>query len=164
MGRHAEGWRLRQRAPGYAQTVRFTHNGVEYERSTGTADSEQAAREAAKIYADIVNREPAKRRPRRYGDSLPLEEVIGRWLADAALDPTTLPTYEVYGGHWLKHFEALHHITDATCEEYNRSRLKAVLGVTVRKEAAALRGFPVPHGAPKGVDYFDLHQAVLPGR
>lgn len=142
MGRHPEGWKLRQRAPGYAWAVRFTHNGTDYERSTGTADHEQAAREAARIYADIVSREPVKQRPRRYRDSLPLEELVGAWLSSAPLDPKTAETFELYAGtHWIPFFEQLRNINDVMCRQYVEARLKVVRSETVRKELSALRSF-----------------------
>lgn len=143
MGRHPEGWKLRPpRKKGWALVVRFTHNGVEYERSTGTADREQATREAARIYAEIVSREPVKRRPRRYSDSVPLEELVGQWLASAPIDPKTRETYELYAGtHWIPFFETTVNVNDLTCEEYMLARLQRVQGVTVRKELTALRGF-----------------------
>jgi integrase len=142
VGRHPEGWKLRQRAPGYSYTVRFTHGGHEYHRSCGTADHEQASREAARIYADIVNREPGVRQRRGRREHRPLEELLGKWLASAPFDPGTKKTYEVYAGaHWLPHFDAMHHVTDGMCAEYVRARLRSVRAQTVRKELTALRAF-----------------------
>lgn len=143
MGRHPEGWKLRPpRPPRRTISVRFSHNGVDYERSTGTADREQAAREAARIYAEIVSREPVKRRLRRYSDSVPLEELVGKWLASAPLDPKTRGTYELYAGtHWIPFFESLVNVNEASCAEYIRERLKRVRASTVRHELTALRGF-----------------------
>jgi site-specific recombinase XerD len=141
MGRHTEGWSKRQRAPGHAWAVRFTHNGVEYERSTGTSDAEEASRECARIYADIVRRSPA-RRPRKRS-ALSLEELIAAWLVDltATHDPETVKTWTVYGRHFVRHFAAPHHVTEGMCEEYVKARLRAVRAQTVRKELSALRSF-----------------------
>ena len=139
MGRHAEGWTIRQRAPGHAYAVRFTHNGTEYERSTGTSDDREASLEAARIYADIVRREPAKRSRRASTDSL--EELIGKWLVDisATHDPETVETWTVYGRKFVVHFAAAHHLTPGMAEQYMLARLRLVLAETVRKELSALR-------------------------
>jgi site-specific recombinase XerD len=142
MGRRAKGWQIKQRAPGYSYTVRFSYAGHEYHRSCGTADSEQAAREAARIYADIVSREPAPKRRRGARDNRSLEELVGAWLSTAPLDQSTKATYEVYAGaHWIPFFDAMHHLTDGMCAEYMRDRLQKVRGTTVRKELTALRAF-----------------------
>lgn len=132
---------MRQRAPGYAYAVRFTHAGTEYERSTGTSDALEAAREAARIYADIVRRTPARRHRKR--SALPLEELVATWLVDltATHDPETVKTWTVYGRHFVRHFGALHHVTEGMCEAYVRERLRKVKATTVRKEISALRSF-----------------------
>lgn len=140
MGRHAEGWKLRQRAPGYAHQVRFTHNGIEYIRSTGTSDREAAAREAARIYADIVRRSPVRRNVGARGQTL--EELVAAWLVDrTATNPESSSTYDVYAAHFLDHFSAVDHLTPGGAAEYMRARLRVVQAGTVRKELSALRSF-----------------------
>lgn len=143
MGRISSGWKLRQRAPGHAYAVRFWLNGREHERSTGTADATAAAREASRIYADEVGREPHRKRPRTTA-GLTLEEFVAAWLValSSTHDPGTCVTWELYARtHWLPHFEALHHLTEGGALDYMRARLLVVRGSTVRKELSALRNF-----------------------
>jgi len=142
MGRRARGWKLRQRAPGHAFSVRFTWAGVEYEPSTGTSDPELAAREAARIYADVVSREPKPKQRTKSGTRL--EELIEKWLVSilATHDPKTVKTWKLYAeSHWLPFFDALHNINDVMALEYRDARLRVVLATTVRKELTALRSF-----------------------
>jgi integrase len=143
MGRISQGWKLRQRAPGHAYAVRFWIRGREFERSTGTSEEAAAAIEAARIYADAVQREPPERRVRVSGGIDP-EEVVAAWLLHLASthDEGTCDTWELYAmTHWLPHFEAMHNFTDAMADAYMRKRLGSVQGVTVRKELTALRQF-----------------------
>lgn len=142
MGRKPAGWRIRQRAPGHAYAVRFTWAGSEYELSTGTDDPELAPREAARIYADVVSRNPEPRRRTKAGATL--EGLIERWLVSisATLDPKTVETWKLYAeSHWLPFFDALHHVTSVMATEYRDARLRVVQAVTVRKELSALRSF-----------------------
>lgn len=102
-----------------------------------------AAREAAKIYADAVAREPAqKRRIKTAG--LDLEIVIGAWLKSlgATLAARTCKTWGIYAKtHWFEHFSSLHDFTNQGAAEYMRARLLQVKSATVRKELSALRHF-----------------------
>jgi len=144
MGRLAEGWRLRL-PPGHkTYLVRFRVNGVRGERSTGCSDPEQAAIEAARIYADQVQRAPQKIKRVARGDAPPLLDLISNWLAtDSTLDPSTALVWESYGRHWLRHWQTMADVTDLTVEEYRNQRLRAVLAQTVRKELGALKRFLV---------------------
>jgi integrase len=142
MGRRAIGWRLRQRAPGCAYSVRFTWAGQDHEPSTGTSDPELAAREAARIYADVVSREPKPKHRTKSGARL--EELIEKWLVSisATHDGYTVKTWKLYAeSHWLPFFDALHHVNDAMARDYRDARLRVVLATTVRKELTALRSF-----------------------
>jgi integrase len=144
MGRTATGWKLRpQRAPGHARSVRFWINGREHERSTGTSDPVEAAREASRIYAEEIQREPPKRANARRG-RLKLEELVAAWVTalESTHDASTVETWELYANtHWLPHFKASHNLTTALSAEYMRDRLRVVQGSTVRKELSALRQF-----------------------
>jgi len=142
MARTPEGWRIRKEKGRETYTVRFTHNGRRVERSTGCTDPEEAAKAAARVYADFVQREPVRRRTVRRGDSPPLAELVALWLAaDSTISPRTVPIWTIYGGHWCAKWESLVHVTEATCEEYRNERLRVVLATTVRKELGALRRF-----------------------
>jgi len=143
LGRTGTGWKIRQRAPGHAYSVRMWINGRESERSTGTSDPAEASREAARLYAAEVAREPPKRIRRRRGQ-LKLEELIAAWLValQSTHDPSTVETWELYANtHWLAHFEAVHNLTTAMSAAYMRARLLVVQGSTVTKELSALRQF-----------------------
>lgn len=142
MGRKATGWRIRQREPGYAYSVRFTWAGREYDLSTGTADPVVAPREAARIYAGVVSREPKPQQRTKAGASL--ESLIGQWLLSisATHDPSTVKTWKLYAeSHWLVFFGALHSFNAAMAVEYRDARLRVVMATTVRKELTALRSF-----------------------
>lgn len=143
MGRTATGWKLRQRSPGHAYSVRIWLNGRELERSTGTSDPTEASTEAGRIYAEEVAREPPKRVNVRRG-KLKLEELVAAWATalQSTHDPGTVETWELYANtHWIPFFKASHNLVTAMCAEYMRERLRSVQGVTVRKELSALRQF-----------------------
>lgn len=145
MGRPSSGWKLRpSRGPGRVRTVRFWIDGVEFERSTGASDPIEAAKEAARIYADAVQRNASKRK-RPTGVGPDLEDLIAAWILaiSATHDPGTVYTWgEIYANkHWMDHFGASHHLNDAMCSEYMLARLRVVQGETVRKELSALRQF-----------------------
>lgn len=144
MGRHSEGFKIRQRAPGLICTVRFTHGGRGYELSTGTTDRQAAQTEGARIYAEQIAQEPEPPRQRRSAREKPFEELVAAWLIalEGTLDPGTLRTLEMYASaHWLPFFGALSRVTDASCADYQRARLRVVKAVTVRKELSGLRMF-----------------------
>lgn len=141
MGRRRQGWTLRRRAAGGIWKVRFTVAGRVVERSTGTADREQATREAGRIYAHAIATEPAPRHRRRAG-SEELEVLIGAWLISLSTTHAagTLKTWELYATtHFLAWFPAAHSVTSAECAGYMRARLGLVQATTVRKELTALR-------------------------
>lgn len=142
MGRTATGWKLRQRAPTHAFTARIWLNGRELERSTGTRDPQEAAREAARIYAAEVAREPRKRQVRRGG--LTLEELIAAWVVslESTHDADTVETWGLYANtHWFPHYLETRNLTAAMNAEYMRARLLKVQASTVGKELSALRRF-----------------------
>jgi hypothetical protein len=144
MGRKPTGWQLRQRASGRTFTVRMWIEGRESERSTGTSDPDEAAKQAARIYALAVQTAQPKQRPRAFGATLDLEELLAEWLVDLASthDAGTCGTWELYAStHWVPHFVATHNLTATMAEEYMRKRLLVVRGDTVRKELSALRQF-----------------------
>ena len=142
MARHPEGWRLRLPEGRTVYVVRFTHNGRTHDRSTGTDDPREAAKAAARIYAEHVQKEPGKRRVVRRGDSPPLEELVATWLeSDSTLDPSTVDTWTVYGRLWAARWEQTSDLIEVETERYRNDRLRSVLASTVRKELTALRRF-----------------------
>jgi integrase len=144
MARPSSGWKLRPpRDKCGSYTVRFWWRGRDIERSTGTADPERAASEAARIYAREVSR-PEQRRPAQVRAVGELEESVTRWL-DSLIpthDAGTVGCYLDYArSHWFPFFPGMHSLTDAECDRYMRARLSAVQATTVKKELSALRGF-----------------------
>jgi len=142
VARIAEGWRLRLPKGRRVYIVRFTHNGETIDRSTGLEDPREAAREAAKVYAEHVQREPERPRLPRGSDSAPLEELVAAWLEqDSTIDEDTVETWTCYGRHWLSRWTRLGEVTEGSSERYRNERLREVLATTVRKELSALRHF-----------------------
>ncbi len=141
MGRQSQGWRLRRPArKGGPYTVRFSHAGRQREFSTGKCDPEEAAREAARIYAEVVSGRRAEGRVA----SSPLDLLFAEWLADveAHLHETTSAQYFMYvEKHFLPFFKRLDAITTGGLADYQRHRLRKVTRVTLKKERSALRGF-----------------------
>lgn len=142
MGRHPEGWKLRLPEGRTTYVVRFTHNGRTVDRSTGRQDPREAGKEAARIYAEHVQREPARRIVVRRGDSPPLQELVATWLEnDSTIDLDTVDTWTVYGGHWAERWTSARDVIEAEGERYRNERLRVVTASTVRKELSALRRF-----------------------
>jgi integrase len=143
MGRRSEGWKLREPRDACGNyTVRFRWDGVDYDRSTGTADPERAAIEAARIYARVISTpRPGRKRERPAGE---LEGALAEWLDSlrATLDPGTVTSYADYAeSHWMPFFAGMHNLTSLQADAYMRKRLTQVVAKTVKKELSALRGF-----------------------
>jgi integrase len=135
MARPSSGWKLRPpRDKCGSYTVRFWWRGRDIERSTGTADPERAASEAARIYAREVSR-PEQRRPAQVRAVGELEESVTRWL-DSLIpthDAGTVGCYLDYArSHWFPFFPGMHSLTDAECDRYMRARLSAVQATAKR--------------------------------
>lgn len=142
MARHAEGWRIFRRPGHDVYSVRFRVNGARAERSTGERDPEQAAKSAARIYADAVQRAPVVVAAARRGTAPPLDELIASWLAtDTTIAAKTAKVWESYGRHWLNHFPTMADVTDVRATDYRNARLAKVRATTVRKELGAFRKF-----------------------
>lgn len=140
MARPTEGWKLRRHGKLYY--VRFSHGGQRVELATGARDPEEAARRAARLYADHCVSKP-RERLKSSDPRAPLAEVAAGWLADieGELDATTLATFMVYVRHFDSAFRTLGGIDDAACAQYSRERLRSVKRQTVLKELSALRRF-----------------------
>lgn len=157
MARQAEGFRIFKRPGHLIYSVRFRVGGARHERSTGASDPREAAKAAARIYADAVHRHPDRVAAPKRGSAPPLDRLTSTWLAnDATLDPKTSKVFETYGRHWLDAFETLADVTTATATAYRDARLRVVQATTVRKELGALRRFLawcLTHGyLPRAVD------------
>ncbi len=141
MARPTEGWQLRKRK-GRPYSARFTIGGVRSEPGLGTENRAEAERRAAELYADAVR--GARRITRRASSrGQPVAEVASQWLTDIAstIDPETRATYAGYAEtHWSTVWPTLESVSDASCAQYARDRLRHVQASTVRKELSALRG------------------------
>ena len=140
MARPAEGWRLRKHRKRYY--VRFTHAGERVELSTGSGDPEEAARRAARLYAEYHSGARPSRL-RATDPSAPVVEIGALWLAEfeAEFDAGTLDTMLVYVRHFDSFFCTMGSVTDATCARYARERVGRVKRQTVQKELSALLRF-----------------------
>ncbi len=141
MGRRSEGHKIRWKR-GWAY-VRFTHQKVEHCIALGTQDPDEAPRLAAVEHAATVAGRRRSVAGARGGSLLRLDELLAEWVAsqEGVLDEETIPTLTTYARHYVAFFGTLDRMTDATCADYGRSRLRVVLRKTVQKETSYLRGF-----------------------
>lgn len=140
MGRPAEGWKVRWKR-GWAYCC-FTWAGHEYRIALRTRDKREAQEAAARAYAEVVS---GQRRPLRLqpGRLLDLADLMAAWIESKrpALDPTTVPTLEIYARRFVDYFGSLDRITEASAQNYGLSRLGQALRTTVLRELAYLRQF-----------------------
>ncbi len=137
-----QGWTLILRRETYS--VRFRHEGRRYEISTRESDPRKASAAAARIYANVITgRVKKSANGALVHPSTPIEEPIADWIAAIAseLGRGTDLTYEVYGRHWVSHFETIGEITSARIGDYQRARLGSVVRSTVVKERSAFKRF-----------------------
>lgn len=134
MGRQAEGYRVRQAAPGAAYTVRFRIDGKRRELSTGTTDRAGAEREARRLYSEELG--GGRAGPRVAAFRL-TPEVAGSWVASLALRPTTSVNYKEFALRWLRDIK---HWDEAGLAAHVRKRLRESLRKTIASEVSALRG------------------------
>jgi hypothetical protein len=140
MGRQAEGFRIHWKR-GFAY-VHFTHSKRVYREALWTRDRREAAEAAPRVYAEIVSgrRQRHKRHP---GKLLDLADLLDMWIESkrSSLDPTTVPTLEIYARRFVDFFESVDRITEATASTYGLARLGQALRTTVLRELAYLRQF-----------------------
>lgn len=140
MARRAGGWSLQRDSRTGVYTVRFRHAGDRIHRSTGESDRGAAQKEATRIYAEVISGRRRKVVGRASGD---LDELFGAWILahGPGRAPETIATYEGYCAGFGAYFRSLAAMTDASCGDYARARLRQVSASTVRKELSALRLF-----------------------
>lgn len=146
MGKAAKGWELRPRGPDKILHVRFRHAGSRFERSTGTADPVAAAREAAKIYAEVVTGEQRRARGEApTAASLPIANLAAKWIRGidgSTYSSNTASLFKIHmRAHLIPYFKRLDRVTTAKIEDYQNKRLREVTRVTLRKERMTLRAF-----------------------
>lgn len=143
MGRHAQGWKLKHRKTSDYYYVWFWHCGRRYYESTGERDLAAAKTQAARIYAEVVfgRREKLQTRAKQHGVKVALDVLLAKWIAslDAELSRETIENYAMYAqAHYVPFFGSLERITDASCADYVRTRLRNVQRKTVSKELSSL--------------------------
>jgi integrase len=146
MGKAAKGWELRARGEDEILHVRFRHERTRYERSTGTADPVAAAKEAARIYAEIVSGEQRRARGEApTAASLPIANLAAKWIRGIDGSTHSSGTAKLFLIHMRAHiipfFKRLDRVTEAKIEDYQSKRLREVTRVTLRKERMTLRLF-----------------------
>lgn len=140
MGRAAEGWTLvppTGRRKVYR--VRFRWAGVRQCPSTGCTDPGEAAREAARLYAEAVSG-----RESLAPVSADLSESVALFLAHYGTQHAagTTETAEMYfTAHVIPHFRSLARFTAPTYADYIAKRMGQVCRSTVRKELSVVRQF-----------------------
>lgn len=147
MARTAQGWQLKRRKGSGIFFVRFSHQSERYFVSCRTRDPGEASLIAAQIYRVVVDgkitRATSINAKTLIHPGSPLDELAAKWLVAVApeLGDGTDRTFEVYVRHWLRYFPTLAQLSDASCANYARDRLRFVQATTVRKEISALRRF-----------------------
>jgi integrase len=143
MARRAEGWKLELDPRTGIYRVRFTHGGRRHKLTTGERDPSEAAKRAARIYAETVS---GRRAPEvGGGDPVPLDETAALWLADVEptlrADTFTLWEQTYVRKHFAPFFETMDRLTTVGVEDYVAHRLRQVQRPTVTKELSVLRRF-----------------------
>jgi integrase len=142
MGRRAQGHTIKWKR-GWAY-VHFTHAAHTYRLALCTRDPQEAAARGAHEHAAVVaGRRQQVVASRVAGALQPLDVLLAEWIAaqEGSLDELTLKTLETYARHYIGFFKSLDRMTDATCADYGRSRLRCVIRKTAQKECSYLRGF-----------------------
>lgn len=143
MARRAEGWKLREDRRTGIQFVRFRHQKVRHEISTGERDPGAAAKAAPGIYAEVISGRWG-RHAVAGAPGAKFDEVSAEWIVAIApeCDVDTKKLYELHvGTHLAPFFVTLDRVTEARVGDYIRWRLRKVLRVTVIKELTTLRRF-----------------------
>jgi integrase len=139
MGRPTQGWRLSRKPGRRCYSVKFTHNGREYELGTGQEDETLAKRKAAELYAGLVSGTVAGGRAKG-SSARPLAPVTAAWIESLTteLDPDTVDTYAGYcDAQFVPFFKTVEGCTQPRLSEYVKKRLGQILAVTLKKEIGA---------------------------
>jgi integrase len=143
MARTPEGWHLFRDPRSGVHQARFTHEGRRYSFSTGERDPVAAAKEAARIYSDVVSGRWSPGKTLIVSAGKAFDEVAALWLADIepVVDPQTFALYrDTYvATHFVSFFDSIDRLTTLGVQDYVVSRLRQVSGGTVKKELSVLR-------------------------
>ena len=134
------GFNLRKDPRNGIYICRFYVRGVEKKLSTRTRDPREAKVRAAQLYAEAVTGRRAAE-PAQCGDLAP---IVAEWLAD--MEGTVSDGYwngceGTWRVHLLPRFPRIELLTEASCEDYYRARLRKVSRATVKKERGTLVRF-----------------------
>ena len=145
MARKSTGWHIYSDPRSGVYQVRFMHEGRRRCFSTGERDPGPAAREAERIYGEVMSgRWPAGKEVIAPTGKR-LDEVAALWLADIepSVDPQTFTLFEdtYMGTHFAPFFGTMDRLTTVGAEDYIASRLRLVTRETVKKELSVLRQF-----------------------
>jgi integrase len=147
MARSADPWKLVKHAKCPNWSIRFTHEGTRYDRSTRCRSKSKAKEKAKEIYTKVVSGQEVGQAPPE-GD---LEDLLSEWLCGVE-DTQSEPWYEtleVYSNaHWLPRWNDLADLTSQAIQRYIGKRLrspgrrgKRLSPVTLVKELSGLRQF-----------------------
>lgn len=147
MGRRAQGYKIRKRK-GRPYEIRFTREGREWNLGLGTHDAGEAAREAERLFADIVRgviklEERVEAHPKAVARTgRELRKVGDEWLAHSTgkLRPKTKEIYRVYLATIARGIPTMGELTTPNLRDYVDARLQMVRASSVRKELSALAG------------------------
>ena len=155
------GFHLRKDPRNGIYICRFYVRGIEKKLSTRTRDPGEAKVRAAQLYAEAVTGRRAVDPP-KYGELAP---IVAQWLADlegTVSDGDWSRCEMTWRVHLLPHFPRIELLTEASCEDYYRARLRKVSGATVKKERATLVRF-VRWASMRGRGYLVFHRSVRSG-
>lgn len=150
MGRAPKGPTVRWKR-GWAYSC-FTWHGHPYRIALLTRDVREAQEASAREYAKVVTAavRPVRRQP---GKLLDLADLFDMWIESkrSSLDPSTVPTLDIYARRFVDFFGTLGGIDKASGSTYGLARLGQALRTTVLRELAYLRQF---------LDWCELHGAL----
>ncbi|MGO9665964.1 MAG: tyrosine-type recombinase/integrase [Polyangia bacterium] len=145
MARTPEGWHLFRDPRSGVHQARFTHEGRRYSFSTGERDPVAAAKEAARIYSDVVSGRWSPGKTLIAPAEKAFDEVAALWLADIEpiVDPQTFTLFQdtYMGTHFAPFFGSMDRLTTVGAGDYITSRLRLVTRETLKKELSVLRQF-----------------------
>ncbi len=140
MGRNTEGHKITWKR-GWAY-VRFTWDGQAHFIALRTQDPQEANEAAARAYAQVVGgeRRAVKASPRTL---LELDQLLQLWVKskESSVDPSTLPTLDIYIRRYFDYFKKLDNINETTTSTYGLDRLAQVLRTSIMRELMYLRQF-----------------------